>query len=126
MVSMGRQTGEIKDVVDSRREKGEKIGAIRIRLFRPYPRERLLMALKGKKAVGVIDRNVIFGWQSGVNFFEIKAAIQDLSEKIPVTGFIAGIGGTDCSLEMVERAVDITQLAAEGKPHQEITWLNIE
>jgi pyruvate/2-oxoacid:ferredoxin oxidoreductase alpha subunit len=126
MVSMGSQTGAIKDVVDSRREKGEKIGAIRIRLFRPYPRERLLSVLKGKKAVGVVDRNVIFGWQSGVNFFEVKAALQDLPENIPVTGFIVGIGGTDCSLEMVERAVDITQLAAEGKPHQEITWLNIE
>ncbi|MFC1947296.1 phenylglyoxylate dehydrogenase [Chloroflexota bacterium] len=126
MVSMGSQTGAIKDVVDSRREKGEKIGAIKIRLFRPFPRERLLTALKGKKAIGVVDRNVIFGWQSGVNFLEIKAAIQDLPEKIPVTGFIVGIGGTDCSLEMVERAVDTTQLAAEGKPHQEITWLNIE
>jgi hypothetical protein len=57
---------------------------------------------------------------------ETKAAIQDLPAHIPVTGFIAGIGGSDCSLEMVERAVSITQAAAEGKPYQEITWLNIE
>ncbi|MFC1920102.1 phenylglyoxylate dehydrogenase [Chloroflexota bacterium] len=126
MVSMGSQTGAIRDVVDSRREHGEKVGVIKIRLFRPFPRERLAKALAGKKAIGVVDRNVGFGWQSGVTFMEIKAAIQDLPVHIPVAGFIAGIGGTDCNLEMVERAISITQLAAEGKPHQEVTWLNIE
>jgi pyruvate/2-oxoacid:ferredoxin oxidoreductase alpha subunit len=126
MVSMGSQTGAIKDVIDSRREKGEKIGVIKIRLFRPFPRERLVKALAGKRAIGVVDRNVGFGWQSGITFMEVKAAAHDLPVKIPVTGFIVGIGGTDCSLEMVERAVDITRQAAEGKPHQEITWLNIE
>ncbi len=126
MVSMGSQTGAIREIVDSRREKGEKIGVVKIRLFRPFPRERLIEALRGAKAVGVIDRNVCFGWQSGVLFMETKAAIQDLPTHIPVTGFIAGIGGSDCNLEMVERAVSITQAAAKGKPYQEITWLNIE
>lgn len=126
MVSMGSQTGAIREVVDSRRKKGEKVGLVKIRLFRPFPRERLAGALKGKKAIGIIDRNVIFGWQSGAVFMETKAALQQLPERIPVAGFIAGIGGTDCSLEMVERAVSITQAAAQGKPFQEITWLNIE
>jgi pyruvate/2-oxoacid:ferredoxin oxidoreductase alpha subunit len=126
MVSMGSQTGAIREVVDSRRAKGEKIGLAKIRLFRPFPRERLAEALKGKKAIGIIDRNVIFGWQSGAVFMETKAALQQLPERIPVAGFIAGIGGTDCSLDMVERAVSITQSAAQRKPFQEITWLNIE
>jgi phenylglyoxylate dehydrogenase alpha subunit len=126
LINMGSQTGAVREVVDSRRENGEKIGVVKIRLFRPFPRERLLETLRGKKAVGVFDRNVGFGWQSGITFMEVKAAIQDLPVNLPVTGFIVGIGGTDCSLEMVERAVDITRLAAEGKPHQEITWLNLE
>lgn len=126
MVTMGSQTGAIREVVDSRRENGEKVGLVKLRILRPFPRERLVAALKGKKAVGIIDRNVCFGWQSGTVFMEAKAALHGLPERIPVTGFIAGIGGTDCSIDMVERAVSITQLAAEGKPHQEITWLNLE
>ncbi len=126
MVTMGSQTGAIREVVDSRREKGEKIGLVKLRLFRPFPRERLVEALKGKRGIGIIDRNVIFGWQSGAVFIETKAALQQLQKQIPVAGFIAGIGGTDCSLEMVERAVDITKSAAEGKPFKETTWLNIE
>lgn len=126
MVSMGSQTGAIREVVDSRRDKGEKIGLVKIRVLRPFPRERLAAALQGKKAVGVVDRDVCFGWQSGALFMEIKAAIQDLPQRVPVAGFIAGIGGTDCSIDMVERAISITQLAAAGRPHQEVTWLNIE
>lgn len=125
-VSMGSQLGAIREVVDARRDKGEKIGLVKIKLFRPFPRERLAAALKGKKAVGVVDRNVCFGWQSGTVFMETKAALQDLLQRVPVTGFIAGVGGMDCSIDMVERAVDITWLAARGKPHQETTWLNLE
>jgi phenylglyoxylate dehydrogenase alpha subunit len=126
MICMGSQTGALREVVDSRRQQGEKIGLIKVRALRPFPKERLVEALKGKRAVGVIDRNVCFGWQSGTVFMEIKATLQDLLTHVPVTGFIAGIGGTDCTLEMVERAIAITQSAAEGKPHQEITWLNLE
>jgi phenylglyoxylate dehydrogenase alpha subunit len=126
MISMGSQTGAIREVVDSRREKGEKVGLIKIRVLRPFPRERLASVLQGKKAVGVVDRDVCFGWQSGALFVETKAAIQDLPQRVPVAGFIAGIGGTDCSIDMVERAIGITQLAAAGRPHQEVTWLNIE
>jgi len=126
IVSMGSQTGAVREVVDARRAKGEKVGLVKLRLLRPFPRERLAQALAGKKAVGVVDRNVCFGWQSGTLFMEVKAAIQDLPQRVPVTGFIAGIGGTDFSLDMAERAVDITQLAAAGKPHQEMTWLNLE
>ncbi len=126
IVTMGSQTGAVREEVDRRRELGEKVGLVKIRVLRPFPRERLVEALRGKRAVGVIDRNVCFGWQSGAVFMETKAALQDLPARIPVTGFIAGIGGTDCSPEMVEKAVNITQSAAEGKPHQEITWLNLE
>jgi len=126
MVSMGSQVGAIREVVDRRRQEGEKIGLVKVRVLRPFPRERLVKALEGKRAVGVIDRNVCFGWQSGAVFMETKAALQDLPTRVPMTGFIAGIGGCDCRLEMVERAVDITRLAAEGKPHKEITWLNLE
>ena len=126
MVSMGSQTGALREVVDSRREKGEKIGLVKLRILRPFPRERLAEALKGKKAVGVLDRNVCFGWQSGTVFMETKAAIQDLPDRIPVTSFIAGIGSTDFRPDMAERAVSITQSASRGEPHQEVTWLNIE
>jgi len=126
IVSMGSQTGAVREVVDVLRERGERVGLVKLRLFRPFPRERLAKALSGKKAVGVIDRDVCFGWQSGSLFMETKAALQDLPQRIPVTGFIAGIGGTDLSTDMVERAFSVARLPSEGKTYQEITWLNLE
>jgi len=126
IVMMGSQTGAAREVVDLHRAKGEKVGLVKLRLLRPFPRERLAESLKGKKAVGVVDRDVCFGWQSGGLFMEIKAAMQDLPGRIPVAGFIAGIGGTDFSIEMAERAVTTVRLAADGNPYQEVTWLNLE
>ncbi len=126
IVTMGSQTGAVREIVDARRDRGERVGLVKIRLFRPFPGERLAQALKRKRAVGVIDRNVCFGWQSGSVFMETKAALQDLEDRIPVAGFIAGIGGTDLSIDMVERAFDIVHLAADGKPYQKVTWLNLE
>ena len=126
MVSMGSQTGAVREVVDSRRDAGEKVGMVKVRTLRPFPRERLRAALAGRKAVGVMNREINFGWQSGTLFMEIKAVMQDLPVHIPVTWFVVGIGGSDCSLEMAERAVSITQSAAAGKEFQETTWLNVE
>jgi len=126
LMSMGSCTGAIREVVDSKREQGEKVGLIKVRFLRPFPRERLAEALRGKKAVGVIDRSVCFGWNCGPLFIESKAAAHDLPTLIPMVGFVAGIGGTDIRIEDIERATSITQLAAEGKPHKEVTWLNLE
>jgi len=126
MIAMGSQTGAVREVVDRKREKGEKVGLVKLRTIRPFPRERIISALKGKRAIGVIDRNVCFGWQSGVCFMEVRAALYDLKERIPVAGFIAGIGGADLSMDMVERAFDVLHQAKEGKPYQEIHWLNLE
>jgi hypothetical protein len=57
---------------------------------------------------------------------ETKAALQSLPQRVPVVGFIAGIGGMDFGIDMAERAVDVAKLAAEGKPHQEVSWMNLE
>ena len=46
IVSMGSVLGTIKDVVDERRERGEKIGVLGITSFRPFPTEAVRDALK--------------------------------------------------------------------------------
>ena len=65
LVASGSVTETVRKVVDLHREKGVKIGLVRLRMFRPFPRERLAQVLKGKKGVGVIDRSICFGWNCG-------------------------------------------------------------
>ena len=127
IVTMGSCTGTAKGVIDRKREEGLKVGLIKIRMFRPFPRERLLKALRGKKAVGVIDRNVSYAWSCGHGYFEIKAILSELEGPCPpVLNFIAGLGGDDITPRHVERAVEMTTCAAEGRPVQPVTWFALE
>ncbi len=126
LVATGSCAGTAKVVVDQMRDKGVSVGLIKIRYMRPFPKERIAAALAGKKAVGVIDRNVCFGWNSGTTFMEIKAALGATGAMIPMANFLDGMAGTDITIEHVERAVEITQRAARGEPFQEVTWFALE
>ncbi|MDD3627155.1 MAG: transketolase C-terminal domain-containing protein, partial [bacterium] len=58
LVTYGTISGTAKDAVDKLREKGIAAGVLKIRSFRPFPREEIQAALKNCKKVGVIDRAV--------------------------------------------------------------------
>jgi len=68
IVTIGSMSGAGKDAVDLGREAGEKVGLIKIKTFRPFPLEALLEVLSKVKAIGVVDRSVSFGWNSGPVF----------------------------------------------------------
>lgn len=127
IVTMGSSTGTAKVVVDKKREEGLKVGLIKIRMFRPSPRERLIRALNGKKAIGVIDRNVCFAWNCGHNYIEVKTLLSDLKSPAPILlDFIGGVGGCDITAQHVERVIDNTVAAAQGIEQKPVTWLSLE
>ncbi|OGP53431.1 MAG: hypothetical protein A2Y65_07000 [Deltaproteobacteria bacterium RBG_13_52_11] len=127
IVTMGSATGTAKVVVDKKREQGLKVGLIKVRMFRPSPRERLIQALKGKKAIGVIDRSVCYAWNCGHNYVELKTLLSDLQPPLPLLlDFIAGLGGADITAHHVERVIDRTFAAARGEEQKTVTWLSLE
>jgi pyruvate/2-oxoacid:ferredoxin oxidoreductase alpha subunit len=126
LVTMGSATGTAREVIDGKRDSGLRVGLIKIRMFRPFPRERMVKALSGKKAIGVIDRHPIFGWNCGHVFFEVKALQNDLEKRIPMVDFLVGAGGADITIDHMERAIDIMQDTAKGRPAKETTWLSLE
>jgi pyruvate ferredoxin oxidoreductase alpha subunit len=73
------------------RAQGEKVGLLRLRLIRPFPREDIAWLLDGRRAVAVIDQNLSVG-QGGILFGEIAAALQGRSAP-PLLSFIGGLGG---------------------------------
>ena len=73
-------------------KKGEKVGFIKLRFFRPFPSEELREALKNIKAIGVFDRSLSYG-SSGQVFTEVRNALYEI--KKPILNFIAGLGGRD-------------------------------
>jgi pyruvate/2-oxoacid:ferredoxin oxidoreductase alpha subunit len=127
IVTMGSCTGTTKVVIDKKREEGLKVGLIKIRMFRPFPVERLAQVLNGKKAIGVIDRNVFYAGSCGHVFFEIKTLLYELQPKVPVLlNFIAGLGGSDITPQLVERVIDTTYSAVNGETVKPVTWLSLE
>ena len=79
------------------RAEGQKIGLVRPRLLRPLPEGALREALRGKRAVAVIDQNLSPG-RGGILHGEIAAALHGHGG-MPrvVSSFIGGLGGRDIS-----------------------------
>jgi len=125
LVGAGSVTGTAQRVVDQCREKGIKVGLVRLRMFRPFPRERLAQVLKGKKAIGVIDRSICFGWDCGPFYMEIRALTPEIGN-IPMISFICGMANMDVSPAEIGRMIDSVQSAAAGNAYQDVRWLSME
>jgi pyruvate/2-oxoacid:ferredoxin oxidoreductase alpha subunit len=127
IVTMGCSTGTAKVVVDKKRDEGLKVGLVKIRMFRPAPRERLIRALSGKKAVGVVDKSVCYAWNCGHNYVELKTLLSDLETPKPhLLDFVCGLGGGDVTASHIERVIDTTAAAAAGEEYTPVTWLALE
>ncbi len=101
VVAMGSVAGTIKDVVDDLRQKGKKVGLLRIITYRPFPKDAIYEVLKTVPNIGVIDKAISLG-AFGPLFTEIKAIFQDKKERPKISGFVAGLGGRDITPQNVE------------------------
>jgi len=125
LVTSGSVSGTAKEVVDARRAAGMKVGLVKLRLFRPFPRTRLAGVLKGRKAIGIIDRSVGFGWNCGPMYMEIRALTPETGI-MPLLSYIDGLANLDITAPHVERVVDEVYAASRGEPYQEVTWIPLE
>ena len=125
VLTTGSAVGTARTVVDAKRAQGLKVGLIKLRMLRPFPRQRLAQALKGKKAVGVIDRSVCFGWNCGPMYMELKALCPDIGS-VPMMSFIDGLANMDITKPHIERVIDDVYAASQGKSYQEVTWIPLE
>ena len=125
LITIGGMSGAAKDAIDIAREKGEKAGLIRIKTFRPFPVETLRKTLSNVKAVGVVDRSVNFGWNSGFVFQEVLSTLYFLERKIPALSFIGGLAGSDITVGHFSKAIEQTKEALlKGEVVREPIWLN--
>ncbi len=122
LVTSGSAVGTARTVIDAKREEGVKVGLVKLRLYRPFPVESLSRVLKGKKAVGVLDRSICFGWNCGPLFMEISAITRHIGI-MPMLSFIDGLANMDITRDHIAGMVDDIHNASQDKPYQEVTWL---
>ncbi|CUS86323.1 Pyruvate flavodoxin/ferredoxin oxidoreductase, thiamine diP-bdg, partial [Candidatus Kryptonium thompsonii] len=96
LISLGSTAGTIKDVVDELRLKGLKVGGLKIRVYRPFPRDEIKEFLSNASVVGVMDRAIAFGSPCGPVCLDVKASLQGTSlSNLPIVNYIYGLGGRD-------------------------------
>ena len=94
----------LRRVVKARREKGEKIGMIKAKMFRPYPREELRRAIGSAKRVGVLDRNHSPG-SGGIFWPEVVVSLRERPE-VMVQDYLVGLGGGDVTPRLIDEIID--------------------
>ncbi len=90
VVAMGSVLGTIKDVIDTQREAGHRIGALGITSFRPFPIDAVRSALQGARQVVVVEKAISVGF-GGVLSTDVAMTLSGLP--ITVATVVAGLGG---------------------------------
>jgi pyruvate ferredoxin oxidoreductase alpha subunit len=128
LMGMGTLSTPVKVAIREMRQKGKKVGFVRMRWFRPFAAEELAKTLSRFAAVGVIDRDYSFGspYLGGVLTGEVRNALYPSpGPKPPVLGFICGLGGREVTVPDVERMAESVYQAAEGKSVPLTQWIGL-
>ncbi len=102
LISMGTTASTVREVVDREREKGRRVGSLRLRMFRPFPIAPMQQALAQCTRIGVLDRNISLGL-GGITWPEIMATVP---RDALVQNYMIGLGGGDIRPQDIQGIVD--------------------
>jgi pyruvate ferredoxin oxidoreductase alpha subunit len=126
IILMGSSVGTAKDVVDDLRHEGEKVGLIKIRVYRPFPYDAIHEALKKVKSAAVLDRAISFGTYGGPVYTDVRATLYGNGVNLPVMNYIYGLGGRDIDKAQIKSAFDgLKDVAKTGKVTQALGFLGL-
>ncbi|MDO8647612.1 MAG: transketolase C-terminal domain-containing protein [Candidatus Diapherotrites archaeon] len=114
IIGMGSLCGTARSVIDKLRKEKKKVGLIRLRTLRPFPKARLLKACKNLKALAVIDRHVSYGFE-GPLLTDVRSAFFEEKKRPFINGFIAGLGGRDITEQHLQKALELAMQEKQGE-----------
>jgi pyruvate/2-oxoacid:ferredoxin oxidoreductase alpha subunit len=125
LVTSGTVTSTARTVVDRHRADGDRIGLVKVKMFRPFPTAALRALLSGVPRVAVLDRNLSPG-RGGIFAEEIRAALYDVApdDRPRLFGYVLGLGGRDVTPETIDEVIERTR-AAE-RPEREDIWVGVK
>jgi len=124
LTGMGSIATEATLAADTLRAEGIRAGVVGIRAFRPFPEEEIAKALTGARAVAVFEKCISYGYEGGV-CSDLKAALYGTDIRVPIHGYIAGLGGRDVKTrDLVEAARTTLEAVEAGERDNRRVWLN--
>lgn len=103
IVCLGSVTGTLRDVVDERREQGERIGVLSIVSFRPFPAAAVRAALENATRFIVLEKAFSVGI-GGIVSSHCRAAMR--GKRFICHELIAGLGGRDITRASLHSYLD--------------------
>lgn len=126
ILAMGSTGGTGKVAVDRLREQGKKVGLIRCRVYRPFPKEAMLKAVTKVKVLGIMDRADTMSTLGGHLYNECRSILYDSKERPILKNFIYGLGGRDISIEDIEDIyTNLFNIQKSGKADKEIVYYGV-
>ncbi len=96
IVAMGSVCDTIEEVIDYKMAHGEKVGLLKVRLYRPFVAEKFAAALpESVKTISVLDRTKEPGSLGEPLYLDVVAALQQAGRNIDVIGGRYGLGSKD-------------------------------
>jgi len=114
IIAIGSTAGNVRHVARELRAEGVKVGVLKVRVFRPFPFSEIADAIKGAKAVAVLDRSESFGAEGGPLFLEVRSALYDYDVRPAMVNYIYGLGGADVKLDLIRRVYSDLADIADG------------
>ncbi|MGB5629771.1 MAG: hypothetical protein WBM45_09030 [Woeseiaceae bacterium] len=111
-----------REVVRRRRAAGERVGLVKIKMFRPFPEAALREACRTASRVAVLDRNYAAG-TGGIFWHDTRAAFQGYRDDMLIQNYLTGLCGGDVTPDVVD---DIVTNLASRQEASDPVWIGVE
>lgn len=96
IIVMGSAAETIEETVNYLNKKGEKVGLLKVRLFRPFSKEHFLKAIpKSVKKIAVLDRTKEFGSLGEPLYLDVCACFKENMDDKIIVGGRYGLGSKE-------------------------------
>jgi len=117
IIVLNSSAGTARGACDLLRAKGEKVGVLKLRVYRPFPMDEIAKAISHLKAVAVMDKAESFSAIGGPVFGDVRNACYDLEKRPCIINYIYGLGGRDVRVDDFVFVFDeLGKVVKDGKP----------
>lgn len=127
LACMGSVVKTARRAIRELQAEGVCASLLKIRVYRPFPREAIREALRGAEVVITLDRNSAAG-SHGVLYEEIRSVLYGSAVPPRVVGVIAGLGGRDVTVRQVKEVARkaFKRESPFDKDGDAIDWLGLD
>ncbi len=126
MLLIGSAAGTAKQAVDEMREKGKRVGVLKLRVFRPFPAKEIAEALKNCKAVAILDRCESYNGNGGPLGSEVTAGLFRHKVMIEAVNYIYGLAGRDFTVsDAIQVFEELEDAVVNGKEIEQFRYIRL-